>query len=143
MAASMDKVASRWFFSRATAHISRTARAASDQITRGQPVVRAAGVGRDRTQRAGRHDVRRRGGDEEALLEPAPSAFSGFSHELVLFQRSQVVVHLLPRDADPRREGGGRCRLGQLGERPLRMGSRALTAAAGSAITSTSTAASG
>ena len=56
--------------------------------------------------------------DEKALLEPAPSALSGFVHELVVFQRPQVVVHLLPRDADPRREGGGRCRLCQLGERP-------------------------
>src|SRR4029077_2100108 len=87
-----------------------------DEITGRQPIVGAPWVRRGRSQRAGRDDVGRSGGDEQSLLEPAPLAFARERDELVLFQRPKVVVHLLPGDADPRRQRGGRGGLAQFGK---------------------------
>ena len=49
-------------------------------------------------------------------LSPPHSRSPANSDELVLFQRPKVVVHLLPGDADPRRQRGGRGGLGQFGK---------------------------
>jgi hypothetical protein len=36
----------------------------------------------------------------------------------VRFERTQVIIHLLPRQPHPRGERGGRCRHGQFGQQP-------------------------
>ena len=70
----------------------------------------------DRPEGTRTHHVGRRRRHEEALLEPAPLTFPGCGHQVVVLQRAQVVVHLLPCDPHPRGERRRRRRFGQFGK---------------------------
>ena len=78
------------------------------------------GLGRDR--------VRRGGGHQQALGQPAPLALTRRLDQAVGLQDLQVVVDLLAALADPARQLGGRCGHGQLGQErgadPVQRGGR-------------------
>src|SRR5437870_4410508 len=93
-------------------------RAQGDEIARGQPIDFPIRINRDRAQGARRNDVGSSRRHEQPFRQPAPLAFLGQPHQPVRLQGVQVVVDLLPSQADPRgqcRRRGGR---GQLGEEP-------------------------
>src|SRR5216117_324370 len=97
-------------------HLANDPCAEGDEIARGQPVNFSIGIDGDRAQGARRNDVGSGRRDEQPFRQPAPLSFLGQPHQPVRFQRAQVVVDLLPSQADPRgqcRRRGGR---GQLGE---------------------------
>ena len=107
--------------SRATneiADLANDARAQGDQVARGQPIDFPIGIDSDGAQCARRHHIGGGRRDEQPFREAAPFAFLGEPDQPVRLERAQVVVHLLPRQPDPRcqsrRRGGG----GQLGEEP-------------------------
>ena len=81
-----------------------------------QAVRRAGRVGRDRRQRGRRDHVRGRGRLQQPLGHVALAALLHQLHQPVVLQRPQVIVDLLPRQADRRGQHGRRPRLGQLSQ---------------------------
>ncbi len=78
------------------------------EIARGQPIHSSRGIRPDRTKRAGRDNVRGCCRHQPPLRQSAPSLRAVHPDQPVHFQRSQVVVHLLPRQP----HAGGQCRRG-------------------------------
>ncbi len=97
-------------------HLADDPCAQGDEIARGQPIDFPIRINGDRAQGARRNDVGSSRRHEQPFRQPAPLAFLGQPHQPVRLQRVQMVVDLLPSQADPRgqrRRRGGR---GQLGE---------------------------
>ena len=113
-----------------------TSRTSRREVARRQVVGVRVRVGRGRLDGRRRHDVRRR----RRLQHPLGDASVLALHQAVrLLERLQVVVDLLPRDADPGGEPGGGGGLdGQLAEQRARTGRSAAAAACALSITSTS-----
>ena len=100
------------------AHLADHPCAQGDEIARGQPIDFPIRINGDRAHGARRNDVGSGRRHEQPFRQPAPLAFLGQPHQPVRLQRVQMVVDLLPSQADPRgqrRRRGGR---GQLGEEP-------------------------
>ena len=97
-------------------HLADDPSAQGDEIARGQPIDFPIRINGDRAQGARRNDVGSSRRHEQPFRQPAPLAFLGQPHQPVLLQRVQMVVDLLPGQADPRgqrRRRGGRDQLGE------------------------------
>ena len=92
------------------------------EIARGQPIHLQRGIGRGRTKCAGRDDIRRRCRHQPSFRQSTPLPFAVDPNQSVRLQRSQVIVHFLPRQshaAGQRRRG---CRRAEFREEPTAHG---------------------
>ena len=98
------------------AHLADDACAHGDEIARGQPIDFPIRINGDWAQGARRDNVGSGRRHEQPFRQPAPLAFLGQPHQPVRLQRVQVVVDLLPSQANPRGQRRRRRGHGQLGE---------------------------
>jgi hypothetical protein len=89
-----------------------------NEVAGRQTIGAPAGVGRNRPERAGRDDVRGSGRDQQPLGQPAPLPLLGDADETVIFERTEVIVELLPRNSQSCRQRGSGGRLTQFAEQP-------------------------
>ena len=81
-------------------HVADELRGQREQPPGGQAVRRAGRIGRDRRQRGRRDHVGGRGRLQQPLGHVALAPLLDQLHESVLLQRAQVIVDLLPGQAD-------------------------------------------
>ena len=117
---SIDRVGKRFSVSFGTSqqclHLAHDAGGKREEIAGGKAVGAAVRVGGDGAHGARRDDVRCGAGHHEALGEPSPLTLFRDADQLVGFERPQMIVDLLTRDAHSGGEGGGGGGFGQFRE---------------------------